>query len=370
MIKNIVAYSNEQDQDKAFMEIKKKIDKQGAPKLIIFSSPAKGFVFFTKSFRSSYKKACCIGSTSYIALSSEGHDKTALSAIAIYDGIEVSCGTLFEIDHYPMHYKSSIESAVSKFEDLKNTICVQYSTAQGKCEELVQDTFRSVLEERHVQVIGGTAGGENPEAKNYVSLDGEVYNNASVFVIIKNLNGKIVTYKENMFKPTTHYCMATDVDCDDRRVYEIDDMPATDAIAMMLNVAPDKLPDIISQHPFGRITGKDIYITDVEKIMPDKSVYCFARVYNRTRMVLLEMDDLEKVWKETAEYIKKEIPKPSFSLLTQCFVRSKSFEKFGVMDSFNEKLEKEIGSYFGISGFGEQINYEHFNDTMVIVSFE
>ena len=370
MIKNIVAYSNEQDQDKAFMEVKKKIDKLGVPKLIIFSSPAKGFVFFTKNFRSNYKKAFVIGATSYFALSSEGHDKTALSAIAIFDGIEVAGGTLFEIDHYPMHYVNSIEAAVSKFEDLSNTVCIQLSTAQGKCEELVQDTFRYVLEKRKVQVVGGTAGGENPDAKNYVSLDGEVYNNASVFVIIKNLNGKIVTYKENMFRPTTHYCMATDVDCDERRVYEIDDMPATDAIAMMLNVAPDKLPDIISDYPFGRITGKDIYITDVEKIMPDKSVYCFSRIYNRTRMVLLELDDLDKVWNETSKAIKSEVPKPSFSFFTQCYVRSKRLEKLGLMDTFCEKSEKEYGNYLGISGFGEQINYEHFNDTCVIVSFE
>ena len=370
MIKNIVAYSEEQDQDKAFKEVKEKIDSGGVPKLIIFFSPAKGFVFFSKNFRSAYKKATCIGSTTYVSFSSAGNSNNALEALAVYDGIELSSGTLFEIDHYPMHYAQSIENALTKFKDYKNTVCIQFSTAKGMCEELVQDTFRYVLERRKIQVVGGTAGGENTDAKNYVSLDGEVYNNASVFVMIKNLGGKIITYKENIFKPTKHYCMATDVDCDERRVYSIDDMPSTDAIAMMLNIPPDKLPDVIHDHPFGRITGKDIYITDVDKIMPDKSITCFARVYNRTKMVLLELDDIEKVWKETAENIKKEIPNPSFSLVIQCYVKSKRTEKLGVENSFCEKANKEYGNYIGMSGFGEQINFEHFNDTSVVVSFE
>jgi len=370
MIKNLVAYTKEKDQDKAFMEVKEKIDSLGMPKLIIFYSTAKGFVFFSKKFRSNYKKVTCIGSTTYICLSSEGTSKSALAAIAIYDGIEVSCGTLFEIDHYPMHYVNSIENALSKFKDYENMLCIQFSTAKGMCEELVQDTFRYVLERKKIQVVGGTAGGENTEAKNYVSLDGEVYTNASVFVIVKNLNGKIFAYKENIYKATNHYCMATDVDCDERRVYEIDDMPATDAISMMLNVPPDKLPDVINDHPFGRITGKDIYITDVDKIMPDKSVTCFARVYNRTKMVLLELDNIEEVWKETAKIIKKEIPNPSFTLVMQCYVRSKRLEKLGVIDTFGEKVKEEYGNYIGLSGFGEQINYEHFNDTCLIVSFE
>ncbi|MBP5453041.1 MAG: hypothetical protein J6Y09_00265, partial [Lachnospiraceae bacterium] len=209
MIKNIVAYSEEQDQDKAFKEVKEKIDSGGVPKLIIFFSPAKGFVFFSKNFRSAYKKATCIGSTTYVSFSSAGNSNNALEALAVYDGIELSSGTLFEIDHYPMHYAQSIENALTKFKDYKNTVCIQFSTAKGMCEELVQDTFRYVLERRKIQVVGGTAGGENTDAKNYVSLDGEVYNNASVFVMIKNLGGKIITDKENIFKPTKHYCMAT-----------------------------------------------------------------------------------------------------------------------------------------------------------------
>lgn len=370
MINNCIAFSNSQDSIKAFDEVRNQIDSKGNPCLIIFSAPVEGFAYFTGEFKKAYPAATIVGVTTVVCFCNLGYVEGGLSTLAVFDGIEYSSGVILETTRYPMRYASKIDDAVKKLSDTENTVCIEFSTAQGKCEELIQDTYRNALEHRGIQVAGGTAGGPAISSKTYVSLDGIVYGEASVFVLIKNLGGRIITYKENIYKPTKHHFMATDVDCDERTVYEYDDRPAAETLALMLGVDVAHLKEALFLKPVGRITGKDLYITDVDKIMPDGSISYFARIYNRTRLVLMEMADIEKVWNETAANIQYEIEKPSMTVAINCYGRTKYFMNTGRFEAFNDKLTCEYGNFVGVSGFGEQINYEHFNKALVLAVFE
>ena len=370
MIKNVIAFSNNEDAASAFEEVKDTIKRAGSPLLIIFSSVVKDFEFYTKKFALNFKDTQVIGATSSTIFSSCGVTERSISALAVYDGIECFGGVLFEIKKNPMKYAPTVEEAVRKFKNLKNIVCLEFSTSLSFCEELVQDTYRSVLEHRQIQVIGGTAGSEDMYAPTLVSLDGEVFTEASVFVLIKNLGGRIITYKENIFKATGHFFTATDVDCDERIVYQYDYKPAQEALALALNVPVSEIKEELRERPVGRITGKEVYITDTRSFNDDGSITYQARIYNRTRLALLEVSDPEKVWNETAANISYEVPNPSFTLCVNCYGRTLYFKKNGIFDAFVSKLAGEYGNVFGITGHGEQINYEHFNQTMVLAVFE
>ena len=370
MIKNITVFNDTKDKFKAFDEIKEKIDTEGVPKLIIFFSYADGFDFFSLMFSKEYPETTVIGASSAMSYSTYGYGESVVTASVIYDGIECASGTLLEIAHYPKRYTSEIDRTISEISNLKNTVCLEFCTASGKCEELVQDTFRGILEGRKIPVVGGTAGASTLTSPTWVSLNGTVYNEACVFVLIKNLGGKIKTYKENIYRPTTKYITATDVDCDERIVYEFDGRPAMDVMAEIANLPAKELKNKFIYYPLGRVRGDDIYITSPDRAMPDGSVTFFARIYNRTKLALLESDNIEAVWEKTAEEIKKEIPNPSFAIGINCYYRTYQFKLENRNGDFAAKLTKEYGNYISMSSFGEQYNYEHFNQTLVMCVFE
>ena len=285
-------------------------------------------------------------------------------------GVECASGVLLDIAHYPKRYSEAIDKAVDNLSGTDNTICIDFNTYGSNCEELVQDTFREVLEPVGIHVVGGSAGAADPDAQTYVSLNGEVYEEAAVFLMIRNLEGKIFAYKENIFKSTKKVTTATDVDCEARVVYEFENLPAAEVMAFMLNVSKEGLYDLLKERPLGRITGKDIYLTDMKEIREDGSIEYFARIYNQTKVAIMEPDVPEAVWKQTAAAVKAEILHPSITYCIQCAARVTFLEKHGKLCEFDEAFRHEYGQFAGFVGLGEQFNYEHFNDTMVMVVFE
>ena len=370
MVDGIVAYSELNNPNDAMEDVLKQISIKGDPLLIIFHSSPETFRQHTERFSKAFPKAEIMGCTTSMELSSKGNGKKSLVAWTIMSGVECASGVLLEIASYPKRYSESIEKAVGSLNGTDNTVCIDFNTSGENCEELIQDTFRDILEPINIPVVGGTAGAEGHSEPTFVSLNGTVYDEATVFLVIRNLEGKIFAYKENIFKPTKKMTTATDVDCEARVVYEFECLPAADVMAFMLNTTREDLFNVLKERPLGRITGKDIYLTDMKEIREDGSIEYFARIYNQTRVVIMEPDVPESVWKQTAAAVKAVLLKPSITYCVQCATRVTYLENHGKLDDFSEAFKNEYGQYAGFVGLGEQFNYEHFNDTMVMVVFE
>ncbi len=365
-----VCFSDNADFNMAYAEVANDIKSvEKAPILIIFYSDFTNFSFYVNKFDDDFENTEVIGTSTYLSHCKSGYSQKALSAVAIYDGIECSTGILYEIDRFPMRYAQNITNALDKISSVQNTVCFEITSACNS-EEIVQDTFKSVLANTKIPVFGGSSSTNSITDPSYISLNGEIYDCACVFAFIKNLNGKIGLYKENIFKPTAHVFTATDVDCNERIVYEYDGKPAAEAIADALSISVEELNDNLFMHPVGRIDGDEIYIVEAEKIIEDNAIACFARIYNRTKVALLEADNLDEVWSQTAKKVHSDFDKISFTFLISCFSRSKYFLSLNIFDEFNRKMSDEYGNFLDFSGFGEQYNFEHFNQTMVLCVFE
>ena len=46
------------------------------------------------------------------------------------------------------------------------------------------------------------------------------------------------------------------------------------------------------------------------------------------------------------------------------------FEKENLFSEFTDTLKNNYGNYIGVSGYGEQYNITHMNQTMILVLFE
>lgn len=340
------------------------------PILLIFFSEEEDFWYYAQELHKAFPDTISIGSSTYINFSSAGFSQSGLSVMAIFSGIECSAGLLFEIDRHPKNYIAHVKNAINQISSLENTCCMEFSTPFSNSEELVLDTFKTVLGDKNVPLFGGSSGLVNKNNNGFVALNGDIYKNTCAFVFIHNLNGKIFLYRENIFKETPLHFIATDIDCEDRKVYEYDEQPAADVLSKALKVDLENLQEALLQHPMGRIVNNQIFITDSDKIFPDGSISYFSRIYNHTKMVLLEPDDFERVWAETAEEVNKNILSPSFTIAINCFSRTILFEKENKQYVFVSTLKRNYGDFIGLSGYGEQLDFVHLNKSLVIAVFE
>ena len=366
----VVALSSSSVNEEAYSEIQTQLDSYEAkPILLIVTSEVDMLWYFAQKLQKRYPDATVIGSTTYVNYSSEGYSHSGASVMAINSGIEVSSGIIFDVDRHPSMYKAHIQQALDKLSSRENTCCLEFVTSFGKGEELVLDTFEEVLEGTGIRVAGGSAGSPSERRESFVCLGKDIYKQSCAFVFIHNLEGKIGFFRENVYKPTVHKFTATYADCEERLVMEYDDKPAVEILARTLRVPPEKLADNLFQHPMGRLVDGDIYITSADQIFEDGSISYFSRIYNHTKMILLEPDDLHRVWRETAQRVSDTIGKPSFSFSINCFLRTMLFESENCFGEFVNVLRK-YGNFMGVSGYGEQLDYIHLNQTMVLLVFE
>ncbi|QAA33109.1 FIST signal transduction protein [Clostridium manihotivorum] len=341
-----------------------------APKLILFFSEVNNFESFTTVIKDKFKDSIVLGSTTFAGFCKEGAYKDSLLVMGIEEGIECYADILEEADKFPIKYIDRITNCVDKLKDTKNTVCFEISSALISCEELALATLNSVLELNSIPLFGGSSGDQGKAEKTMISFNGKVYENACAFVLIKNLGGKIRLYRENIYKPTNHYFTATKVDVRNRIVYEYDNRPAAKVVAEALNTTVEGLNKYLDTNPLGRIIGNDMYITANQAVTSNNGMSYHARVYNNSKMVLLEPDDYKHVISETIKQVKKDVPNPSFSIMINCLARSLLFEKDGYLNEFAKSMSSALGNYIGFAGYGEQLDHQHFNQTMVIAVFE
>ena len=367
----IVTCSSNQSKETNLEHCCQEIKDEGAnPILIIFFSDENDLWYYAKELHEAFPKATSIGSSTFINFSSVGFAHSGLSVMAIYSGIECTTGLLFEVNRHPKNYIMHIKQALNQISTLENTCCMEFTTPFSDSEELVLDTFKEAFEGKDIPLFGGSAGLSDSNKKGLVALNGDIFENTCAFVFIHNLNGKIYLYRENIFERTLHQFIATDVDCEERKVYEYDDQPAADVLVKALNVDLEGLPEALLVHPMGRIVDNQIFITESNKIYSDGSISYFSRIYNHTKMVLLEVSDFETVWKETSDAIHKEVVSPSFTISINCLSRTKLFEKENKLYHFVAALKANYGDFIGLSGYGEQLNLIHLNQSMVMAVFE
>ena len=366
----VVALTSSSVNEEAYSEIQTQLDvHEATPKLVIVFSETDMLWFFAQKLQNRYPDAVVIGASTYVNYNSEGYSHCGASVMAINSGVEVSGGLLYAIDRHPAMYKAHIKNALDQLSSYENTCCLEFMTAFGKGEELVLDTFEEALDGTGIMVAGGSAGCALDRKETFVAFGQDIYKNTCAFVFIHNLEGKIGFYRENIFKPTSFRFTATQADCEDRIVMEYDGEIAAEILSRALNVPEEKLKAALELHPMGRIADGGINITEADEVFEDGSISYFATIYNHTKMLLLETDNIKRVWNETVHRVKNDFENPSFTISVNCLSRSKLFEKENSFGEFVNML-RNYGKFIGLSGYGEQLNFFHLNQTMILLVFE
>lgn len=281
--------------------------------------------------------------------------------IAFSDGVKAAANVLEQVSVMPVKYISRLEQDVAKVGGTnRDTVCIDFCSGNDAC---VLTTVYSVLKKNGIQLVGGTGDGGK------VSANGKVYQDAAAYGIIRNQNGRVKTYKENIYRQYESYrFIASNTDRAKYMIGSLNGMPAKQVYKDILHVTDQQILTQTFKNPFGKINGDDTCIISIKEVSGN-SLACFRQVNDSDVLILLELGDYKAAVQETIRSICRDFPRRSAVFSVNCLFRYKLFSEHNYMQSYLKEMAA-LGCHAGFVGYGEHYNNCFVNQSMTCVVFE
>ena len=202
-----------------------------------------------------------------------------------------------------------------------------------------------------------------------VSVNGKIYDDASAYILVKNLGGRIKAYKENLYRPLdeTRF-IASKTDRNKYYIGELNGKPAKEIYKQHLHINDADIATQTFKNPLGKITGKDICIISLKEISGN-GLCCYRQVNDSDVLTMLDMGDFREITKETLDQIKSDFNHVSGIISINCVFRYIVFNDNHYTDEYLKAMSK-IGTSCGFFANGEHYNGQFVNQSMSCVVFE
>ena len=219
-----------------------------------------------------------------------------VAVIAMEGNLSVVTNVLEQASTMPVKYIGRLEEDINKVAASENkTICIDFCSGNDAC---VLTTIYSVLGKKHISLVGGTGDGGK------VSVNGKIYADADAYALIRNNDGKIKVYKENIYKqvPACRF-IASKTDRSKYLIGELNGRPARKVYQDILNIGDKEMATQTFKNPLGKMNGQDICIISIKEVVGDK-LECYRQVNDSDVLTLLELQDISHVVENTINQIK------------------------------------------------------------------
>ncbi len=330
-----------------------------SPQLIMLLSNNEQFEEHVKKLESLYPHVPsigCIGMCYDTKVVEKG-----VGVIAFYDGVTVATNVLEEVSLMPVKYIERLKNDVHKINSSKdNTVCIDFCSGNDAC---ALTTIYSVLRQHHISLVGGTGDGGK------VSANGKVYDDAVAYAIVKNNNGRVKAYKENIYRQLGNYrFIASQTDKANYKIGQLNGMPAKQVYQNILRIPENQIQTQTFKNPFGKINGDDTCIISIKEVSGN-ALTCFRQVNDSDVLIMLQLGDYKEIVRNTIQTIKQDFPKVSAVFSVNCLFRYLLFSENHYMDEYLHEMSA-LGSHAGLVGYGEHYNNRFVNQSMTCVAFE
>ncbi len=339
--------------------LKEAVQGLGHPQFIMLFSNDGQFDTHVKELEALYPgvpSIGCIGMSYDIRVVERG-----VSVIAFLDGVHAVANVLEQVSVMPVRYIRRMEEDMKKVDaSQRDTVCIDLCSGNDAC---VLTTIHTALKHRNISLVGGTGDGGK------VSANGRVYEDAVAYGLVKNLGGKVKTYKENIYHQMgNHRFIASGTDKAKYILGSLNGQPAKQVYQSILHIDEQQISTQTFKNPFGKLNGDDVCIISIKEVNGN-ALACFRQVNDSDVLVLLELGDYRTIVKETIGSIKKDFPKLSAVFSVNCLFRYKLFSGQHYMEEYLNDM-RSLGSHAGFVGYGEHYNNRFVNQSMTCVVFE
>ncbi|MCI9258306.1 FIST signal transduction protein [Acutalibacter sp.] len=290
-----------------------------------------------------------------------GMVERGVGVIAFSGGVRAAANVLEQVSTMPVKYIKRLEQDLRQVGGTgEDTVCIDLCTGNDAC---VLTTIYTALRRQGVSLVGGTGD------QGKVSANGKVYEDAVAYALVRNQNGRVKTYKENIYHQFGDYrFIASNTDRAKYILGSLNGKPARDVYKSILHVTDQEILTRTFQNPFGKINGDDTCIISIKDVQ-GSSLACFRQVNDSDVLILLELGDYQAIVQETIAQICRDFPRRSAIFSVNCLFRYKLFTEQGYMDAYLRDMAA-LGSHAGLVGYGEHYNNRFVNQSMTCVVFE
>lgn len=332
-----------------------------APKLLLLMSNAKQFEQHVEELEKQFPgvpSIGCIGG-SYSGQTVQNGDGVAV--VALEGNLEIATNVLEQASTMPVKYIGRLENDLNRVKAAENnTVCIDFCSGNDAC---VLTTIYSVLGRRKISLVGGTGDAGK------VSANGKIYEDADAYALIRNNDGKIKVYKENIYQPMPG-CrfIASGTDRSKYLLGELNGKPARKVYQDILHISDKDIETQTFKNPLGKMNGQDVCIISIKDVQGDK-LACYRQVNDSDVLTLLEVKDFSKVVDDTIQQIRRDFKHVSGVFSINCIFRYLFFTQEHYFDTYLKSMAT-LGDHAGLIGFGEHYNQQFVNQTMTCVVFE
>ena len=287
--------------------------------------------------------------------------ENGVGIIAFSGGVSATANVLEQVSVMPVKYINRLEADIRKINGSKqDTVCIDFCSGNDAC---VLTTLYTSLRSRGIQLVGGTGDGGK------VSANGKVYEDSVAYALVRNQNGRVKTYKENIYHQMGNYrFIASNTDRANYIIGSLNGNPAKQVYQSILHVTDQEILTQTFKNPFGKLNGDDTCIVSIKEVNGN-SLACFRQVNDSDVLILLELGDYPAIVDKTIADICRDFPKRSAVFSVNCLFRYKLFTEQRYMATYLQEMAK-LGSHAGLVGYGEHYNNQFVNQSMTCVVFE
>mgnify|MGYP002509448325 FL=1 len=298
----------------------------------------------------------CIGMSYQLGVAESG-----VGVVAFYDGVTAAANVLEQVSAMPVKYIQRLERDVKAVGgSQRDTVCIDFCAGNDAC---VLTTIYTVLRKHGISLMGGTGD------QGRVSANGRVYEDAVAYGLIRNRNGRVKTYKENIYHQLGDYrFVASGTDRANYVLGALNGKSAKQVYKDILHVSDEEILTRTFQNPFGKLNGDDTCIISIKEVQGN-SLACFRQVNDSDVLLLLELGDYRAIVQNTIHQICADFPRRSAVFSVNCLFRYKLFSEQGYMQDYLQDMSA-LGNHAGFVGYGEHYNNRFVNQSMTCVVFE
>lgn len=329
------------------------------PQLIMLLSNADQFEKHVAELEKLYPKVPsigCIGMSYDTRIVEKG-----VGIIAFTEGVNAAANVLEEVSTMPVKYIERLQQDLRTINaSSKDTVCIDFCSGNDAC---VLTTFYSVLGPENISLVGGTGDAGK------VSANGKIYQDAVAYAVIKNNNGRVKAYKENIYHQLGSYSfIASKTDKANYLIGELNGRPAKQVYQDILHVTEQEIQTQTFKNPFGKLNGHDTCIISIKEVT-GSGLTCFRQVNDSDVLIMLELGDYKEIVRNTIQTIHKDFPHPSAVFSVNCLFRYLLFTQNNYMQEYLNDMSR-LGNHAGLVGYGEHYNDRFVNQSMTCVVFE
>ena len=287
--------------------------------------------------------------------------ENGVGVIAFLDGVTAAANVLEQVSVMPVKYIQRLEQDMQAVDGSgRNTVCIDFCAGNDAC---VLSTINTSLRKRGIPLVGGTGG------EGRISANGRVYEDAVAYALVRNLGGRVKTYKENIYHQFGSYrFIASNTDRANYILGSLNGKPAKQVYKSILHVTDEEILTRTFQNPFGKVNGDDTCIISIKEVNGN-ALACFRQVNDSDVLILLELGDYQAITRNTIQQISQEFPKRSAVFSVNCLFRYKLFSEQGYMQTYLREMAA-LGCHAGFVGYGEHYNNRFVNQSMTCAVFE